>query len=250
MISQNLATQEVEKNFNKIYADDFTQVIINKFEHKINDARREIHRANVQEEINRQNEYEKKWKLKTSIAKFVVIAIGYKKAFPVQIGGELIEYSETGKLLGLNFTNNNFFKKQMDENISKAKAVQKRLWRFRTLKKNLKVTLYKTLILPLILYPIVPINACSKTQIKRLQIIQNDAVRWICNEHWPILCPLEQRHLELKIEYIEDRVKRMTESLWSKLDDEDNIFHQETLNIHMNMPHKSYPSSYNRAYEE
>ena len=47
-------------NFCKQYADDFTQVIISKFTANVNDARREIHRQNVQNEINRQNEYELK----------------------------------------------------------------------------------------------------------------------------------------------------------------------------------------------
>ena len=57
------------RNFCKQYADDFTQVIINKFTSTINDARREIHRQNILHEINRQNEYELKWKLKNKYGK-------------------------------------------------------------------------------------------------------------------------------------------------------------------------------------
>ena len=129
------ANNRVKRNFNKIYADDFTQVVISKFQTTINDPKRELHRQNVQEEINRQNDYEKKWKLKTNINKFQIIPIGFKKTLPININGEIIQYNNSGKLLGLNFTSNNFFKKQNDENIRKAKAALRRLWRFRTLKK-------------------------------------------------------------------------------------------------------------------
>ena len=215
----------------------------------INDPKRELHRQNVQEEINRQNDYEKKWKLKTNINKFQIIPIGLKKTLPININGEIIQYNNSGKLLGLNFTSNNFFKKQNDENIRKAKAALRRLWRFRTLKKTLKLRLYKTLILPIILYPVIPLNTCSDHQIERLQKIQNRAVRWICNERWPIICPLIQRHEELKLEFINERIKRMAEGIWSKIHDENSAFHQNTIDIQMIMPHKSYPSSYDKTYE-
>ena len=52
------------KNFCKQYADDFTQVIITKFDRNINNARKEIHKRNVIEEIEKQNAYERLWKIK------------------------------------------------------------------------------------------------------------------------------------------------------------------------------------------
>ena len=238
-----------KRNFNMQYADDFTQIIINKFTGKINDARRELHRKNIQTEIDRQNRYEKKWKLKTNAEKFQIIAIGYIKNLRIYSEGKRIRYTTKAKLLGLNFTNYNFFTRQMDINIDRAIQIQRRLWRFRTLKKNLKTRLYKSLILPIMLYPIIPLNACSKTQMARIQRRQNEAIRWICNEKWPLRCPIEERHRELKIEYIADRIKRMAEGIWSNLEEENNEFYRETIQIQMINPHASYPSSYERTFE-
>ncbi|CAL4091108.1 unnamed protein product, partial [Meganyctiphanes norvegica] len=179
------------RNFCKQYADNFTQVIVNKFTGHINDRRREIHRQNVQDEINRQNNYENKWKLKTNIEKFCIILMGFRKTSPIQIGNQMKEYQNEGKILGLTFTRNNFMVKHIKKTIEKANMVQKQLYRFQLLNKNLKLRLYKTLILPIILYPVIPIHACSNSQLKKLQIVQNNAVRWICNDRYPNRQPLD-----------------------------------------------------------
>ena len=139
--------------------------------------------------------------------------------------------------------------RQINNNVRKAKAAMKKLWRFRTMKKTLKTRLYKTLILPILLYPIIPINVCSKTQIYKLQKVQNNAVRWIHNEKWPIRCPLKRRHREMKLEYISDRIKRMAEGIWAKLEEENDEFLLETIDIRMLAPHGGYPSSYNKTFE-
>jgi len=119
-------------------ADDFTQVIINKFNSTINDARRELHRRNIQTEINRQNQFEKCWKMKTNVEKFQIIAIGYRKTTNIVSDGTNIPFKQVGKILGMEFTSYNFFTKQIKTNLSKARANLKKLWRFRYLKKNFK----------------------------------------------------------------------------------------------------------------
>ena len=106
---------------------------------------------------------------------------------------QIKNYKHTGKILGLNITYNNFFRRHIDIITGRARAEIKKLKRFRGLKKALKLRLYKTLILPILLYPIIPINACSKSQINKLQLIQNAAIRWIYNENPPTRCPLKHR---------------------------------------------------------
>ena len=86
--------------------------------------------------------------------------------------------------------------------------------------------------------------------MKKLQIIQNNAVRWICNDRWPVQKPLRIRHQELKLEYIEERLRRMAMSIWDKIEEENNTFFQETIQIQMVLSHNSYPSSYNKTYEK
>ena len=103
--------------------------------------------------------------------------------------------------------------KQVDKIENIARTELKRLYRFRYLKRKLKLRLYKVLILLILTFPVDPLNVCSSTQIRRLQVIQNNAIRWIMNEKWPLICPLEIRHAELKIEFISFRIKRLAESV-------------------------------------
>ena len=232
------------RNFALQYADDFTQVIISKFHSTITQNSKELHKRHVEDEIQKQNNFERQWKIMTNTTKFNIITIGFYKAPTIVIDNTPILYSIETKLLGLNLKRNNFYVKQVDTNVNRARAELKKLERFRHLKTKLKVRLYKTLILPLLTYPVVPLNICSKTQIKRLQVIQNDAIRWIKNERWPVRCPLDLRHQELKIEPMELRIRRLAEGVWSKIHDENSTFHTQTLEIHMYNPHKWYPSSY------
>ncbi|CAL4161228.1 unnamed protein product [Meganyctiphanes norvegica] len=99
------------KNFVKQYADDFTQVIISKFNSNINWAKRETHKGNIEREIQRQNEFEKLWKISTNMDKFQLIHIGFHASPHITINGNIIPNTREAKLLGLEFTYVNFFHK-------------------------------------------------------------------------------------------------------------------------------------------
>ncbi|CAL4235809.1 unnamed protein product, partial [Meganyctiphanes norvegica] len=238
-----------QKNFAMQYADDFTQIIISKFNTRITDADRDQHKIHIEEEIYKQNAYERQWKIKTNINKFNIINIGFFKAPTIVIDNTAIPYSTRTKLLGLHLTRNNFYVKQVEHNTNRARDELRKLYRFRHLKTKLKVRLYKALILPLLTYPVVPLNISSNTQIKKLQIIQNKAIRWIMNEHWPIICPITLRQQQLKIEPIDIRMKRLAEGVWNQVHEENQAFHQESLQIQMINTHPWFQSSYDRTFE-
>ena len=142
---------------------------------------------------------------------------------------------------------NNFYVKQITQNTNRAREELRKLLRFRFLSAKLKVRLYKALILPLLTYPAVPLNISSATQIKRLQVIQNKAIRWITGEYWPIICPLALRHEELKIEKMDERLNRLAENVWIRTIVEDGGFFQETSNIQTYQNHSWFPSSYDKV---
>ena len=81
-----------------------------------------------------------------------------------------------------------------------------------------------------------------------LQVIQNDGIRWIQNEHWPNRCPIDRRHEELKLEYISDRLKRLAEGQWDKIVTENSEFWRETVNIQTPYPHAWFPSAYDASF--
>ena len=74
-------TQNItQKNIAFQYADDFTQVIISKFNTTITKASKEIHKQHIEDEIEKQNTFEKQWKIKTNMTKFAIITVGFYKA--------------------------------------------------------------------------------------------------------------------------------------------------------------------------
>ena len=104
------------------------------------------------------------------------------------------------------------------------------------------------MVLPLLTYPVIPLNALSNNKLHQLQIVQNDAVRWIGNEHWPTRCPLPQRHADYKLEYLKDRIKRLSEGVWFKINDENSQFWRDTLAIPTHIPHNWFPSAYEASF--
>ena len=56
-----------------------------------------------------------------------------------------------------------------------------RLQRFRNLSEKNKRKLYLTIVRPQLLYPIIPLASISKTAHKKLQKVQNNALRFIEN---------------------------------------------------------------------
>ena len=149
----------------------------------------------------------------------------------------------------MNFKSNNFFKSQVDENIKTAKLELNKLYRFRYLKQKIKVRLYKTKVLPLLTYASVPLNICSSSQIKRLQIVQNKAIRWITNTYYPNICNIVNQQELLKIEPIKDRIDRLAQNVWFKIETENSAFFETTLNISIVNGHAWFKSSYAQTFE-
>ena len=234
-----------KKNVILQFADDITQIIITKFNGRINNNKKIIHNQNVAEEIIKQNEYEKKWKITTNMQKFKIMAIGNRKMPNLIINNTIIEYKTKAKLLGMNITYCNFFSAQVKANVISARNALYKLYRFRYLKKKLKIRLYKSLVQPLLVYPSAPLNMCSNNQMYQLQKIQNKGIKWIANEYYPTICNLEEKTELFKIEPIKDRIRRLAEGIWSKLEELQTVTFQETLDMEFPQPHGWFHSSYN-----
>ena len=232
-----------KRNFVAQYADDMTQIIVTKC-NKINDNARHEHRKNVKAEITKQNIYEQKWKIKSNLNKFKMIMIGNMPKQNIVVDNCILEYSNKAKILGLNFKSRNFFKDQVNENIRKAKFELSKLFRLRYLKKKIKVRLYKSKVLPHLTYASVPLNICSQTQLKRLQVVQNKALRWITNTYYPNVCNIEEQQTLLKIEPICERINRLAQSIWYKIETENSPFFTVTKNIPVVFGHAWFKSSY------
>ena len=237
-----------KRNFVVQYADDFTQVIVTKC-NRVNDNARAMHRENVQSEISKQNIYEKMWKVKSNLSKFKIIMIANKPKQNIQIEDQTIVYSKKAKIVGLNFKSRNFFIEQVNENIRNANSELKRLYRLRYLNKKLKCRLYKSKVLPYLTYASVPLNICSKSQMKRLQVIQNKGIRWITNRYYPNICNIDEQQALLKIEPISQRINKLAQNIWYKIETENSPFFLVTKNIPVVYGHAWFKSSYAATFD-
>ena len=73
---------------------------------------------------------------------------------------------------------------QVNKQIKRARKVLCTLFRFRSLKTKFKMQLIKTLVLPYLYYPPVPLHLASKNQMRKLQRVQNDSLRFALGIKW------------------------------------------------------------------
>ncbi len=139
-------------------------------------------KAKVERKIERISKFERNWVIKTSEERFQIIPIAQLKTINIKINGKEIETSRKGKLLDLNISTHGFVT-HITRNINKGKGILSQLKRFSGLTPIIKTTLVKTLLIPVITDPSIPLCMASKTHKKKMQTILNKALRFIhCNE--------------------------------------------------------------------
>ncbi len=155
-----------------MYADDITQVITSP------SRSNSMMKLKVEREIERINKLERKWKIQTSEEKFKIIALAQHKTQKINVNGKEIQTCTSGKLLGLNITKTGFVG-HITKTINMGKGILSQLRRFNNLSPKMKTTLIKTLLIPVMEYPSIPICMASPTQKRKKQTMLNKAFRFI-----------------------------------------------------------------------
>lgn len=214
-----------------VFADDVTQVIQN-----FQDNREELAR-NTEREIRRVNDFEHKWKICTNIDKFKLISISKSRPSNININGRRINFNNDAKILGLTIGRTGVIK-HIEERIRQARIQSTKIKRFIKLKTKLKLHLYKSLIRPILEYPVIPLAMASKSQMLKMQRIQNRNIRFIRKYDEDLENKtMEDLHEVLKLEPINIRLYRRLEKLWTKFEDqEEEIFQQTTMENLNNYP--------------
>lgn len=88
---------------------------------------------------------------------------------------------DLGKILDTEISRNGI-NKQVVEVVAKAGAALFELYRSLDLPENIRVHLIKAYMIPILLYPIIPVYATIKTAQSKLKKIQNKALRFAYNE--------------------------------------------------------------------
>ena len=195
------------------FADDITQVITYPGKSKLMLARR------TSEEIKKINDYEKSWKIQTSKEKFKLISISALKPEQVMVDQQAVRFSNTSNILGLNISSRGISAHVILRE-RKARGQLQQLKRFKKTDTSIQLHLYKTLVRPIMEYPAVPICISAKSNIKKLQTVQNIAIRSAARERRFINCVTnEELHQRLNINAMNVRLHNMATKTWQKLAD-------------------------------
>lgn len=192
------------------YADDITQVISH------HGASKEFLRRKTVRAIEEINEYERRWKIKTNSAKFQILHISKRNPLPITINGTPLQYVQSAKLLGLNITCKGITT-HVKQQRNRASNTLRKLRRFKALNPKIKLHLYKALVLPIIDYPCIPTNTIKTTNWKKLQAIQNRALRWVNGDTPPYNTTTESLHRKYKLEPINIRNFRQAYKAWERV---------------------------------
>ena len=130
--------------------------------------------------ITEVDNFKKKWKIKTNGAKFQAISFGRKNPPDIRLQGRTIAHSESGTMLGLKLANSGLAP-HVTNRVNSAKAQLMKIRRFKNLSQKNKRTLYLALVKSKLVYPAAPLNIMNKSQLLKLQRIQNSGIRSITN---------------------------------------------------------------------
>ena len=198
--------------FNIIFADDSTQVITYPGKSKQMLARR------TKREIEKLNQYEKLWKLNTNKNKFQIISVSAVKPVDIEIDNQIIPFKQSATILGLTI-NTRGTSVHLRGRTGYAKTQVQKLKRFKDMSTNTRLYLYKTLIRPILEYPIIPICIAKKSNIIKMQAIQSNYIRSAAR-----INPLEENytnealHVKYNIEAINVRFHNLAQRTWAKLE--------------------------------
>ena len=195
------------------YADDITQIIATLGLRAR--GRVSLHSKKAIEHINH---FEKKWKIKTNPTKFSLINLLRKKTASVCVDNTTYEYTKQGKVLGLQ-VNSHGICPQAAVRKHAARANLAKLYRFKNLSENNKRKLYLSTVQSTLIYPTVPFNTISKSQMLQLQAVQNQGLKFITNTSWDEYRTAQSLHEQCNIDPINVIIHNQAAKTWQKMED-------------------------------
>ena len=181
---------------------------------------------NTRREIERINEYEKKWKIKTNKNKFQLLSISKTKPPEIRINNEKIDYKDQVNILGLNIKRTGI-SIHIKQKLAQARIRKGKLKRFDKLTPKIKIHLYKSLTRPVFKYPNTPMCIMSKTNQSKIQSFQNANITQIHNRqnnnnnrqnnNNNNRQTTEQLHNLYKVDTINTRIHNRATKTWEKI---------------------------------
>lgn len=155
--------------------------------------------------------YYNKWKIKINTDKTQAILFPFNRSpkrvpsIPLRDGNNIIKFDDTVKYLGVYLDKKLTYKKHIDHAVDKAmkcfRALYPILNKKSKLNANNKIIIYKTVIRPILLYGSFVWGKAAKTHIKKMQVVQNKALKIIFK------LPRLYRTRDLHLNYSQQTIK-------------------------------------------
>lgn len=182
----------------------------------------------LQNGINEIEEWYNRWKIKINATKSKAILFSKKLRGPderITIEDTELIWEPAATYLGLEMDKKLIWKQHTKKSLQKARRQKQQLYplinRNSTLDLKTKTLLYKSFILPVILYASPAWATISKTNISTLQSFQNITLRQIANAPWFVRN--STLHRDLKVLPIENQIKNQTQKQYDIAADHPNI---------------------------
>ena len=215
------------------YADDMTHIVCSDGSGPLKTKQAIM---KLEQELEQTLTWENNWKIKTNLQKCTIHYNRTSKPTIEKFGGVKtnninIPITNETKILGLHFKHNTKGNLHSKNIAKKARLNINKLYRFKNAPQNIKRTLYKTLILPILEYPCTALYNMDTKYKKKLQTIQNKGIRFIKNIKIKDRIRMEDAHKELNIPPLNVRISKlnnktlntMKETYYVKSDQPKNI---------------------------
>ena len=215
-----------------IFADDVTQIV------QYMGPSKKMLALKTQRAIERINEYEKLWKIKTSKNKFKILSISKLKPEEITIENRIVPFANEISILGLKITRTGLGR-HINDRIRMAKTELSKLKRFSALSPKIKTHMYKTLIRPVMEYPAVPLCSIAQTNQMKMQRLQNKAIKFsIRNDDEELT--VQQAHEKYKMDAINVRMAKRGNKIWEKFCIIDPTLTERSMNENENLEGKDH----------
>lgn len=162
-----------------------------------------------------------KWKIKVNTDKTEVTYFTHKRKnksiTKLKLNNKEIETKSSVKYLGVTLDSKLNYNKHINTTVASAKRTMHTLFPLLNHKSNLnlslKIYMYKSYILPIILYACTVVGNTSKTNINKLQVVQNKTLRLILNKNHST--PIKELHKTTKLKYIDDVIKEHSKKFFN-----------------------------------
>ena len=177
--------------------------------HKVKNAIRKL-----EFELENTLVWEENWRIQTSLDKCSVLHTGTSRITMENLAGVIVRDAqipiiEPLRILGYNFTSRLLDSTHVNFIAGRARHELFKLRRFSSAPEYIRQRLYLTLIRPVLEYPSLELYNTTKTNIKKLQAIQNNALRFIAGVTWKDFVSSENLHQRLKIQPLNIRLHHL-----------------------------------------